>query len=134
MLAGAIDFFGCGCREGRGRRRHAGLASPRTAVRRADRRRLRNSAVGVRVATRRRWPSVQVDSDEGDYAPPAGRLYRLKPVARKVAAAPLALKGSRHLGGEELEPSRSAGLSPSAWWATASGGPELRLDTPRAIG
>ena len=113
-LAGAIDFFGCG--------------SPQEVVDADDAPASPPSA----SSPRRRWPSIEVDSDE-DYAAPAGLIHhRLKPVAEETSLLPpLALKDPGTSCREELERLEARGNIPSGLVGDClrrTG--ELRLDTP----
>ena len=134
-LAGAIDFFGCGSPQEvvdaddapaspppRARQSDAPASPPSPGT--------PSSASGT---PRRRWPSVQVDSDEEDYAPPAGQLHhRLKPIAEETSLLPpLALKDPGTSCREELERLEARGSIPSGLVGDClrrTG--ELRLDTP----
>ena len=113
-LAGAIDFFGCG--------------SPQEVVDADDAPASPPSA----SPPRRRWPSVEVDSEE-DYAAPAGLIHhRLKPIAEETSLLPpLALKDPGTSCREELERLEARGSIPSELVrACLRRTGELRLDTP----
>ena len=114
-LAGAIDFFGCG--------------SPQEVVDADDAPASPPSA----SPPRRRWPSVEVDSEDDEYAGPAGQLHhRLKPVAEETSLLPpLALKDPGTSCREELERLEARGSIPSGLVRDClqrTG--QLRLDTP----
>ena len=135
-LAGAIDFFGCGSPQEVVDADDA-PASPPPRARQSDAPASPPSPGTTSSAsaspTRRRWPSVQVDSDEEDYAPPAGQLHhRLKPIAEETSLLPpLALKDPGTSCREELERLEARGSIPSGLVGDClrrTG--ELRLDTP----
>ena len=117
-LAGAIDFFGCG--------------SPQEVVD-ADDAPASPPSASSPMRPRRRWPSVEVDSEDDEYAGPAGQLHhRLKPVAEETSLLPpLALKDPGTSCREELERLEARGSIPSELVrACLRRTGELRLDTP----
>ena len=114
-LAGAIDFFGCG--------------SPQEVVDADDAPASPPSA----SPPRRRWPSVEVDSEDDEYAAPAGQIHhRLKPVAEETSLLPpLALKDPGTSCEQELSRLEARGNIPTGLVRDClrrTG--QLRLDTP----
>ena len=118
-LAGAIDFFGCG--------------SPQEVVDADDAPASPPSASASPTRQRRRWPSVEVDSEEDEFSPPAGQLHhRLRAVAEETSLLPpLALKDPRTSCREELERLEARGSIPSGLVGDClRRAGMLRLDTP----